>query len=52
MVLTGTNKLSDGTTEDHKGTIFSKGKLFINGDGSWRSMVTTRTVSMARVISS
>ena len=34
MVLTGTNKLSDGTTEDHKGTIFSKGKLFINGDGS------------------
>ncbi len=34
MVLTGSNKLSDGTTEDHKGTIFSKGKLFINGDGS------------------
>lgn len=34
LVLTGSNKLSDGKTEDHKGTIFSKGKLFICGDGS------------------
>ncbi|MBO6217314.1 MAG: carbohydrate-binding domain-containing protein [Prevotella sp.] len=32
--LVGTNKVTDGTTEDHKGAIFSKGKLFISGTGS------------------
>ena len=30
----GSNKLNDGTTEDHKGAIFAKGKLLISGDGS------------------
>ena len=34
LVATGTNKVTDGTTEDHKGAIFSKGKLLISGDGS------------------
>ena len=34
LVLSGNNKVADGTTEDHKGTIFSKGKLLISGDGS------------------
>jgi len=34
LTLTGTNKVADGTTEDHKGAIFSKGKLFISGTGS------------------
>ncbi len=34
LVVNGTNKVKDGTTEDHKGTIYSKGKLFICGDGS------------------
>ncbi len=34
LVVNGTNKVKDGTTEDHKGTIFSKGKLLISGDGS------------------
>ena len=32
--LVGTNKVTDGTTEDHKGAIFSKGKLFVSGTGS------------------
>ena len=34
LVVNGTNKLKDGTTEDHKGAIYSKGKLLISGDGS------------------
>lgn len=34
LTVSGTNKVKDGTTEDHKGTIYSKGKLFICGDGS------------------
>ena len=34
LVLSGNNKVADGTTEDHKATIFSKGKLLISGDGS------------------
>ena len=34
LVVNGINKVKDGTTEDHKGTIYSKGKLFICGDGS------------------
>ena len=34
VVLTGTNKLSDGTTEDHKATFYSKGKLLLSGTGS------------------
>lgn len=34
LKLTGTNKVSDGDSEDHKGAIFSKGKLFICGTGS------------------
>ena len=34
LVVSGTNKVTDGTTEDHKGAIFSKGKLLISGDGS------------------
>jgi hypothetical protein len=34
LVLTGTNKLTDGTTEDHKGALYSKGKLIISGTGS------------------
>lgn len=34
LVVSGTNKLTDGATEDHKGTLYSKGKLLISGDGS------------------
>ena len=34
LYATGSNKLNDGTTEDHKGAIFAKGKLLISGDGS------------------
>ena len=34
IVLTGTNKLTDGTTEDHKGTLYGKGKLLFSGTGS------------------
>ena len=34
VVLTGTNKLTDGTTEDHKATFYSKGKLLLSGTGS------------------
>lgn len=29
LVLTGSNKLTDGTTEDHKSALYSKGKLLI-----------------------
>ena len=34
LVLTGTNKLMDGSTEDHKSTLYSKGKLLVSGTGS------------------
>jgi hypothetical protein len=34
IVLTGTNKLTDGTTEDHKSTLYGKGKLLLSGTGS------------------
>ena len=34
LVVNGTNKVKDGTTADHKAAIYSKGKLFISGDGS------------------
>ncbi|MBR2184022.1 MAG: carbohydrate-binding domain-containing protein [Prevotella sp.] len=36
LTLSGTNTVTDGTTADdsHKGAIFAKGKLFINGTGS------------------
>ena len=36
VVLTGTNKVTDGTTADdsHKGALYAKGKLFFSGDGS------------------
>ena len=34
VVLTGTNKLTDGTTEDHKSTLYSKGKMLLSGTGS------------------
>ena len=34
VVLTGTNKLTDGTAEDHKSTIYSKGKILLSGTGS------------------
>ena len=34
IVLTGSNKLTDGTTEDHKGTLYGKGKLLLSGTGS------------------
>ena len=34
LVLTGSNKLTDGTTEDHKGALYSKGKLLVSGTGS------------------
>ncbi len=34
LVVSGTNQVKDGTTEDHKGAIFSKGKLIVSGDGS------------------
>lgn len=36
LVVTGTNKLTDGTSADdsHKGAVFAKGALLISGDGS------------------
>lgn len=36
VVLTGTNRLTDGTSADdgHKGALFAKGKLLITGTGS------------------
>ena len=36
LVLTGSNKVTDGTTADdsHKGALYAKGKLFIGGNGS------------------
>lgn len=34
LVVSGSNKVTDGATEDHKGAIYSKGKLLISGDGS------------------
>lgn len=34
LVVNGTNKVKDGTTIDHKAAIYSKGKLFISGDGA------------------
>ena len=34
IVLTGTNKLTDGTTEDHKSTLYGKGKLLFSGTGT------------------
>ena len=34
LVVNGTNKVKDGTATDHKAAIYSKGKLFIGGDGS------------------
>ena len=36
MTISGTNKVTDGITDDdsHKGAIFAKGKLFIGGTGS------------------
>ena len=36
LVLTGSNKVTDGTTADdsHKGALYAKGKLFIGGCGS------------------
>jgi len=34
IVLTGQNKLTDGTTEDHKSVLYSKGKLLLSGTGS------------------
>ena len=36
LVLTGSNRLTDGTSADdsHKGALFAKGKLLISGDGS------------------
>ena len=33
LVLTGTNKLTDGTTTDHKSALYSKGKLIVSGTG-------------------
>ena len=34
LVVNGTNKVKDGTTTAHKAAIYSKGKLFISGDGA------------------
>lgn len=34
IVLTGTNKLTDGTTEDHKSALYSKGKMLFSGTGT------------------
>lgn len=36
LVLTGSNKITDGTTADdsHKGAVYAKGKLLISGSGS------------------
>ena len=33
LVLTGSNKLTDGTTTDHKSALYSKGKLLVSGTG-------------------
>ena len=33
IVLTGQNKLTDGTTEDHKSVLYGKGKLLLSGTG-------------------
>ena len=34
IVLTGTNKLTDGTEEDHKSALYGKGKMLFSGSGS------------------
>ena len=34
IVLTGQNKLTDGTAEDHKSVLYGKGKLLLSGTGS------------------
>ena len=34
VVLTGQNKLTDGATDDHKSTLYSKGKMLLSGTGS------------------
>ena len=34
IVLTGTNKLTDGTAEDHKSALYGKGKLLFSGTGA------------------
>lgn len=34
IVLTGSNKLTDGTDADHKGALYAKGKLIFSGTGS------------------
>ena len=34
IVLAGTNKLTDGTTEDHKSALYGKGKMLFSGSGS------------------
>lgn len=34
IVLTGSNKLTDGTVEDHKSALYGKGKLLFSGNGS------------------
>jgi len=34
IVLTGSNKLTDGTVEDHKSALYGKGKLLFSGSGS------------------
>lgn len=33
IVLTGSNKLTDGMTEDHKAALYSKGKMLFSGTG-------------------
>lgn len=34
IVLTGSNKLTDGTVEDHKSALYGKGKLLFSGNGA------------------
>ena len=34
IVLAGTNKLTDGTAEDHKSALYGKGKMLFSGSGS------------------
>lgn len=34
IVLAGTNKLNDGTAEDHKSALYGKGKMLFSGSGS------------------
>lgn len=34
IVLTGSNKLTDGTEEDHKSALYGKGKMLFSGSGS------------------